>query len=114
MALTNAAKGTMLDALAGSTVYASLHTGDPGTSGTSEVTGGSYGRQAITWAAASGGSKSSSSIPAISVPASTTVGWFGLYSAATSGTFLGGGSLSASETYGGAGTYNLSVTVTLT
>ena len=52
----------MLDAafVAATTYYMSLHPATPGTTGTSEVTGGSYARQAITFGSAAEGSKASS------------------------------------------------------
>ena len=37
-------------------LYASLHDGYPGNTGANEVTGGTYARVAMTFAAASGGS----------------------------------------------------------
>ncbi|WP_068922182.1 phage tail fiber protein [Planobispora rosea] len=107
MALTNAAKHVMLDELATVAVYVSLHTADPGSTGTSEVTGGSYTREAITWNAAASGALDSSNTPVFDVPAGTTVTHWGLWSAATNGTFYGGNSLSASEAFTGAGTYTL-------
>lgn len=50
--LVNASKNSMLDHLGTLVGFASLHTADPGTSGTSEVAGGApaYARKAITWA----------------------------------------------------------------
>lgn len=68
--------------------YMSLHTADPGSTGASEVTGGSpaYARKAITWGAAANGAISGS--VTFDVPASTTVTYAGLWSAATAGTFV--------------------------
>ena len=108
MALSIAGKNVMLDALAGVAVYASLHTADPGDTGVSEAAGGvpSYGRKAIAWNAASGGSLDDSSNPVFDVPAGT-YSHFGLWSSMTAGTFYGGGSLSAPETYASQGTYTL-------
>lgn len=80
------------------TVYVSLHTGDPGSNGASEATGGSYARQAVTLDAAS--SKASQNGGAVSftgMPAAT-ITHVGLWDAASSGNFLMGGSLSASKT----------------
>jgi hypothetical protein len=110
VALSNAGKNVMLDALGAVAVYASLHTADPGTSGTSEVTGGSpaYARKAITWNAAASGDLDNNANPTFDVPASTTVSYFGLWSASSGGTFYGGGALSASETFSAQGTYTLS------
>lgn len=76
---------------------ASLHTDYPGTTGANEVAGGSpaYAQQAITWNAASGGSKDNDANPVFDVPASTTVYWLGLWDGATyRGCMpLGGGAL---------------------
>jgi hypothetical protein len=108
-----AAKNTMLDALGTVAVFASLHTADPGTTGASEATGGApaYARKAITWSAASG-TKVSSNVPLFDVPAGTYA-FFGLWSAASAGTYYDGGALSASEVFAGQGTYSL-LSVTLT
>lgn len=102
MPFTTSADNQMLDALNGGSpssiiAYASLHTAYSST-GTSEVTGGSpaYARQAVTWSAASAASKASASVAgAFNVPASTTVAFVGLWSAASSGTFAGMGPCAA-------------------
>lgn len=93
--------------------YISLHTGSPGTSGANEVTGGSYARVQTTWSSSSGGSKAGSQVT-INVPASTTIEYFGIWSASSSGTYIGGGPLPNNETYTGAGTYLLTPTLTAT
>lgn len=107
--LNNNAKNVMLDAFAAAGVYASIHTADPGTTGTSEVSGGSpaYARKSITWNAASAGALDDSNAPVFDIPASTTITHFGLWSAVTGGTFYGSAALSASETFGGQGQYTL-------
>ncbi|WP_326642913.1 hypothetical protein OG884_05870 [Streptosporangium sp. NBC_01755] len=71
-----AAKNVMLDALdesATQITHIGAHTvTDPGTgadANSGEATGGSYARQAVTWAAASGGQKSNSGALSIPVPA---------------------------------------------
>lgn len=109
MGLSTTGKNLMLDALGAVAVYASLHTADPGTSGTSEVAGGSpaYARKAITWNAAASGNLDNNANPTFDVPAGTTITHFGLWSASSGGTYYGGGSLSASESFTGQGTYNL-------
>jgi hypothetical protein len=116
MAFTSATRDALLDgtSLASLATHASLHTADPGTTGASEVAGGSYARVPITWSAASGGSKTLTAAVTLQVPAGTTVTHFGLWSAISAGTFRGGGSLSASQAFGTAGTYDLSITVTTT
>lgn len=117
MGLNNTAKNLMLDALGAVAVYVSLHTADPGTTGTSEVTGGSpaYARKPVTWNAASAANLDNNANPAFDIPAGTTLTHFGLWSAATAGTFYGGNALSASETFGGQGTYTFTdIDVSLT
>jgi hypothetical protein len=104
-----AAENLMLDALGDVAVFASLHTADPGTGGTSEVNGGSpaYARKAITWAAAASGAMALSAGVTFDVPASTTVTHVGFWSASTSGTFYGSLALDAPEAFGSQGTLDL-------
>jgi hypothetical protein len=91
-----------------SITHASLHTGDPSTTGANEVTGGSpaYARKAITFATASSQQIAASTQPVFDVPASTTVTYVGFFSAITTGTFLGS-ALVTSEAFGAQGTYTL-------
>lgn len=116
MALTTATRDAVMDGTAIATLctHASLHTADPGSTGTSEVAGGSYARLAITWSAASAGSKTLTAAVTIQVPAGTTITHFGLWSAISVGTFRGGAALAASQTYATAGTYDLTVTINTT
>ena len=81
--------------------YVSLHTADPGTTGASEVSGGTYARVAVTWNAPSSGSVTNSGSLSINLPASTTAAYFGVWSASTSGSYYIGGALSPSVTTGG-------------
>lgn len=106
--LTNNAKNAMLDHLAGIAVFASLHTADPGTTGASEVSGGSpaYARKAITWNAAASGSLDNNANPVFDVPAATTVSFVGFWSAASGGTFYGSSDVT-DETFAAQGTYTL-------
>lgn len=93
--------------------HLSLHTDDPGDTGANEVAAGSYERQPITWQPASGGSKTINEAPVFQVPASTTIKFFGLWSAATAGSWRGGEALPKNETYSGPGTYTAkSLTIT--
>jgi len=90
--------------------YASLHTADPGTGGTSEVTGGSpaYARQAITWNTPGTSSMTmAATLPVFNVPASTTISYLGYWSLVSGGTFYGSRALSSPETFGGQGTYSI-------
>lgn len=100
MPFTSTAEAQMLDSLSNQSgaaptnivAFASLHSAYSAT-GLNELTGGSpaYARKAITWTAASGGSKTASSSPVFDVPAGTTVAYVGLWSTVTSGTFSGMG-----------------------
>lgn len=77
------------------TVYVSLHTADPGETGTSEVSTGGYSRQSAAFDAASnpaGTSINSAVIDFASMPA-VSVTHAGLWDAATTGNFLWGGPL---------------------
>lgn len=90
--------------------FVSLHTADPGNGATAaagEVAAGAYVRKAVTWAAASAGSKTSAAAITFDVPAATTITHLGYFSASTAGTFYGSRALSASETYATAGTYTI-------
>jgi hypothetical protein len=101
-----------VNALASAATWISAHTADPGTTGTSEVTGGSYARQQTTWGAASGSgpvTRAGTQVT-IPIPSGTTVTHFGLFTAVTGGTFEGFVD-SADEVFGSGG--NLLVTPTL-
>lgn len=106
MPYATAALDQALDALNGGApssiiAYASLHSAFSAT-GASELSGGSpaYARQAVTWSAASAGSKASASVAgAFNVPAGVTVAYVGLWSAVTAGTFAGMGPNDAGTPY---------------
>ena len=73
------------------TVYVSLWTSDPTDAGSgTEVSGGSYARTAVTFAAPSNGESTNSAD--VTFPTATaswgTVGWIGINDAATSGNLL--------------------------
>lgn len=114
MPYTTAADNTAIAAVKGAASYISLHTGDPSTTGTNEVTGGSYARVQTTWPGSPTGGSVTGSAVVINVPAGTTITYWGLWTASTSGTFYFGGILAASETFGAAGTYSLTPTLTAT
>jgi len=101
----------MLDGLTGGVAYVSLHTADPGATGTSEVTGGSpaYARIAITWTAASASATSNSAQIVFNVPTGVTIRYIGYWSAVTAGTFYGSRILDAAQTYTSQGTYTLAI-----
>ena len=107
----NTSKDVALSAIGAAATYISLHTTDPGTTGAAEISGGSYVRVQTTWAGAAASSMAGSQVT-INVPASTTIAYWGVWTASTSGTYYEGGALPASETYGGSGTYAITVTLT--
>jgi len=95
-------------------LFASLHSANPGSTGASELTGGSpaYARVATAWPGASG---TVDTLPSIdfNVPAGNTAAYVGFWSALTGGTFRGYQALSASESFTAQGIYTLdSVTLT--
>lgn len=101
MAVTTA----FLNAAASGGVATVTHIGLVNGSGV-ELTGGTYARKAVTWAAASGGAIHPTADLTFDVPAGGVVaGWKG-FTALTAGTDFGGSSLT-SETYTGAGQYVL-------
>ena len=89
--------------------FISLHTADPGTTGATEVTGGTYARVAVTWTSGTA-SQANTAALSINLPASTTAAYFGVWSAATVGTYYIGGALTPSVTTGGsAGTVTIAI-----
>jgi hypothetical protein len=90
----------------GADIFVSLHTANPGTTGANEVTGGNYARASITratasWTAAGTGGATENSVT-VTFPAPTAnwglVTHLGLWTAASGGTFLWGGSLTTART----------------
>lgn len=73
-----------------SAVYISLHSADPTDAGTvGEISGGSYSRQvASSWAAASGGSKSTSGAVTLTGLPATTISGYGIWDASSAGNCL--------------------------
>lgn len=106
--LVDAGENLMLDGLAGGVTFVSLHTADPSTDGSSEVTGGSYTRETVSWAAAASGSVTTDANIIFDVPGSTTITHLGYWSASTAGTFYGSRALDTSQTFATAGTYTIS------
>lgn len=104
MGLSSNGEATVLAALLASR-YVSLHTADPGNTGASEVStggGSGYARQAATFGSSGGNPTTYSNSVLIQFPIANTnwgtVTHFGLWSAASGGTFLGSAALSASKT----------------
>lgn len=103
MSFSNYLENELLDAVcnngsfAVTLPWASLHDGDPGETGLNEVTGGSYGRQSASFAAAAGGSCDSNAVLDFTLMPSVTVTHAGMWDASTAGNFLVGGSLVAQK-----------------
>lgn len=90
MGMTPTEKNRIVDLASPGWTHASLHTGDPSTTGANEVTGGSpaYARKALTWgSSAAGQAVTVTTAQAFDVPAATTVVFIGFWSAITAGTF---------------------------
>lgn len=105
--LVDAGKNLLLDGFAGGVTFVSLHTADPSTGGTNEVSGGAYTREGISWASAASASVSTSASIVFDVPGSTTITHLGYWSASTAGTFYGSRALDTSQTFATAGTYTI-------
>ena len=104
--LTNYLESKLIDHFLGTTtytkpsaVYVGLFTVTPGEAGGgTEVTGGSYARQAATFGAASSGSTTNNAnIDFTGMPAATTVA-IGIFDAITSGNMLLYGALTTNKT----------------
>ena len=108
--LAPTAKNAMLSGLTGVALFCSLHTADPGTTGATELTGGTpaYARKAITWTAPAAGATSNSVALVFDVPAAT-IGWMSYWSAVTAGTCYGGHPLDLSQTFASQGTYTIAI-----
>lgn len=93
-----------------STPFAKLHTGDPGSAGTTAASAETT-RKAITFGAASAGSKAATGSPVASWTAwaagSETLTHISLWTAVTAGTFLGSVALAASKAVANTDTFNL-------
>ena len=87
MGIPNATHQAASNAIAGLGAYISLHTADAGTTGASEATSGGYARVQTTWTPGSTGTNMGSVVN-ISCAAGTYVQG-GIFSALSSGTFVG-------------------------
>lgn len=112
---TAAAETTAITAVKNAATFISLHTADPGTNAANELSGGSYTRQAVTWGTVTNGSVTASAAAVLQVPAATTITHWALHtgSTGTAGQYYSG-TLPASETFGAAGTYSLTPSLSAT
>lgn len=116
LGLEASAANEFLDALldggtmpsANSTSYIQLHTGDPGSDGTSNVASNST-RKEVDWAAASGGSIASQADIewGTGETATETISHFSIWDAATTGTFLLSGDVDPDDSVTAGNTYTI-------
>lgn len=101
MSLSNYAENVVLDYILTGTTYVALHTADPGETGANELTGGSYARQTVTFAAASSGSKATNAALTFSGMPACTVTHVCVWSAVSGGNCLViSSALAPSKTFG--------------
>lgn len=113
LAIANAIRGVNPTAIA--TQWISLHSSDPGSTGTpGEITAGTGagGRQQVTWNAAqmdgaTGRAKITGNTVTFSLPGAATVNFYGVWTAQQGGTYLYGKALTPGVTLTGAGTVNV-------
>ena len=110
MSYTTDAKNKMLTALRADIDAISIHTADPGTTGTNEVTGGGYARVAVTtadWGAASAttaGEVQLNNDKAFDGPAAANALFYGLWDDTV---FLGGGAITGDTVFNAEGDFIL-------
>jgi hypothetical protein len=91
--------------ISGGTAYISLHTGDPGSAGTLlEVSGNNYTRVAVSgWVNTGSNPTVAQNSGILTYPQANPSGWgtisnFGVWTAATSGTYMGSGGMTTPKT----------------
>jgi hypothetical protein len=89
--LLNVFRGVTMPGLS---LFMKVHVGDPGAAGTANPSATTT-RNAVTWAAASGGSMALSSIGTYAMTTTETASHVSFWDAATSGTFLESAALSS-------------------
>ena len=97
--------------------WVKLHTGDPGSAGTSNAAAGDTSRKQAVTGAASGGSKTLTGTagPWTNVTTTETITDISLWSASTAGTFKGSAALTASQAWVDTNTLTLtSLTISIT
>jgi len=105
MPLSTAGLNVAAGAVRTAATHVSLHTADPGATGANPS---AAARQAATWnAVANGDFDLASTLNFTGGAASGACTHYGLWDAATSGNFLGGGALSGDQTFNAAGEYDV-------
>jgi len=109
MPYTSTGLNAAVDGIAGAGTWIAFHTADPaGVAGASQT----GTRTQTTWAAASGGSRVGSQVSA-SIGGGVTVSHWSINTASTAGNMIYSAALSASETFGSAGTIQHTPTITV-
>jgi hypothetical protein len=109
----NYAENKLLDAVFNgtsysvTTAYISLHTANPGETGSNEVSGGDYVRKAGSFGAASSGTVTSDADLEWTNMPSCTVYAVGVWDTNASGNFLWGGDLTAQKTVNAGDTFKI-------
>uniref|UniRef100_A0AAU8GNW2 Minor tail protein n=1 Tax=Mycobacterium phage Pharb TaxID=3136626 RepID=A0AAU8GNW2_9VIRU len=101
---TDAFKLSVLASILAQGNVLSLHSGDPGTTGANEISGGSYARKTFSWPAAAivGGAAVSAAVAQqMNVPGGVAVTHYGIYD--SSGVFQYGKALNPGATLNAAG-----------
>ncbi len=116
MPLSDTVRNAFLNALCRNTSYANaavwvqLHTGDPGAAGTSNAAGNTTRQQATFGTVASGGAISNTvAVAWTAVSTTETYAYVSLWSASTSGTFLGSGALTQSKSVNAGDNFSLPI-----
>ena len=108
MARVDSLKEQLALTYASEATYASLHTGDPGTTGANELSG--VTRQALTWNAGSADGVVTSQAVIFTLPAGTVLTHVGIWSAVTGGEFLD--SVANAIAFDAGGVYSITLTFT--
>jgi hypothetical protein len=109
MAFTTASKDAAVNSLTALGTYISLHVGDPGTVGSNEQAGVS--RAQTTWGSSSSGTASGTQVTFSNVPSGSYT-HYGVWTAATGGTFRWGFALSPGVTLSATGTVLMTPRIT--
>jgi hypothetical protein len=104
MALLDATLDIGMNAIIAAAPYLSIHTANPGTTGTSESTAA---RVAAGWAASANGDTTATNKSFTGGAASGPATYVGFWSAATGGVFRGSQVLTGDQTFNAAGAYTL-------
>jgi hypothetical protein len=86
---TNGRNACLSGGLGNVITFISIHDDIPDSTGSNELSGGSYARQSVSWAAVAGGERSNSGALTHPIPAGDTAAYYGYWSAVSAGTFYG-------------------------